>query len=298
MSVSEKEVSIALSRASKGEVNEVLGRIDFTVRIPATDEDVSTLGFDSSFVPFAWPASHNEKVSTPDLFAHISGYMGTWLKSQGYQMVDVHNDKKCLSFKSSKVGNLSGGTDLMIIPATLEDKIFFQQEIAVIFEWKTPSTINDEKSMNQAILELIAARCLSRQPQVAVILTDLSTTAIVFQTTLDKYESVFYIKKIQIDVNQIGPYMKHFLGTYTRKGPLRLPSIESVNEDERALAAFKKAKIEDAPSIAMEHLLEEMQDDSPENMEYRRLLAIEYFRSIDVEQLPAILTYPISMMYT
>jgi hypothetical protein len=120
----------------------------------------------------------------------------------------------------------------------------------------------------------------------------------VFQTTLDRDESVFYIKKIQIDVNQIGPYMKHFLGTYTCKGPLRLPLIESVNEDERALAAFKKAKIEDAPSIAMEHLLEEMQDDSPENMEYRRLLAIEYFRSIDVEQLPAILTYPISMMYT
>ena len=36
-------------------------------------------------------------------------------------------------------------------------------------------------------------------------------------------------------------------------------------------------------------------DNSPENCEFRRSMAIEYFRSIDPERLPSVLTYP--MMY-
>ena len=71
-------------------------------------------------------------------------------------------------------------------------------QACVLFEWKTPIDLeaHSEESTAQAKVELIAARCLSRQPLVSVVLTDMSSKAIIYQFAFNESENKFYIKTI------------------------------------------------------------------------------------------------------
>ena len=140
-----------------------------------------------------------------------------------------------------------------------------------------------EESTAQAKVELIAARCLSRQPLVSVVLTDMSSKAFIYQFAFNESENKFYIKTMCINVKQICPYVFSFLQAYPEPIPLFTPSAGSERAIERALVALKRQKINDDIPFALEHLLEEMEDDSPENFHHRRALAISFFQSLDPE---------------
>ena len=79
---------------------------------------------------------------------------------------------------------------------------------------------------------------------------------------------------------------------YAEPSPFFTPSADSERAIERALVALKRQKINGDIPFALEHLLEEMEDDSPENFHHRRALAISFFQSLDPEHVPSILTYP------
>ena len=158
-------------------------------------------------------------------------------------------------------------------------------QACVLFEWKTPIDLeaHSEESTAQAKVELIAARCLSRQPLVSVVLTDMSSKAIIYQFAFNESENKFYIKTMCINVKQICPYVFSFLQAYAEPSPLFTPSVDSERAIERALVALKRQKINGDIPFALEHLLEEMEDDSPENLHHRRALAISFFQSLDPE---------------
>ena len=171
----------------------------------------------------------------------------------------------------------------------------YGRQACVLIEWKTPHDLEayPEKSIAQANAELIAARCLSRQPLVSIVLTDMSSKAFVYQFAFNESENRFYIKTMRINVKQICPYIYGFLQA---SSALFIPSADSGKAIERELVALKRQNINGDIPIAPEHLLEEMEDDSPENFRHRRALALSYFQSLDPEHVPTILTYP--MMYT
>eukprot|EP01041_Mallomonas_annulata_P002545 gene2545-4964_t len=69
------------------------------------------------------------------------------------------------------IGCIRGGSDVVIVPRNAS-RHFLLYQICVLFELRTNSF---EDGIPQAVLELVCARCLSFQPQVMVVLTDLCT---------------------------------------------------------------------------------------------------------------------------
>ena len=246
---------------------------------------------------FPWRSPFNENAQSADIVEHLRAHIGTFLDTQGYKLVDTHSDRSRLNFESSTIGKISGGIDAMIVPKRA-DSFGYGRQACVLFEWKTPTSLEAkfERSKAQAIVELIAARCLSHQLLVSVVLTDMSSKAFIYQFAFDESKNKFFINTMCIKVQQICPYIYSFLQAFADPSGLFTPSADSDRAIERELVTLKRQKIRGDIPIALEHLLEEMEDDSPENFHHRRALAISYFQSLDPEHIPAILTYP--MMYT
>eukprot|EP01035_Chromulina_nebulosa_P019290 gene19290-25150_t len=95
----------------------------------------------------------------------------------GYKLLDVHTDKHLLDFSNRKVGNFSGGSDIVLVP--YKTNIFGAKfQVCVLFELKTDELVLSNGGLvsfsSQAILKLIVSWCLSHQ-RVMVVVTDLSS---------------------------------------------------------------------------------------------------------------------------
>ena len=289
-----KARTIAISQCSKAEATKLVKCLDVII-CDASPEEVAELAEDD-LSAYPWRSPIDEKAQSADIVEHLRAHAGTFLNTLGYKLVDTHTSRTCLDFESSTIGKITGGTDAMIVPKRVNAASYGHQA-CVLFEWKTPTDLEAhfEESVAQAKVELIAARCLSHQPLVSIVLTDMTSRAFIHQFAFNESENKFYIKTMSIKVKQICPYVFNFLQAFAKPSALFTPSADSERAVERALVALKRQKIDGDIPIALEHLLEEMEDDSPENFHHRRALALSYFQSLDPDNVPTILTHP--MLY-
>ena len=185
----------------------------------------------------------DEDAQSNDIVKHLRAHAGSFLDSLGFKLADTHFNKSCLDFESSTIGTITGGTDAMIVPKSLNVDSYGHQA-CVLFEWKTPNDLEAhfEESTAQAKVELIAARCLSRQPLVSVVLTDMTSRAIIYQFAFNESENKFYIKTMCINVKQICQYVFSFLQAHAEPSPLFTPSADSERAIEHALVARRNRR--------------------------------------------------------
>ena len=90
-----------------------------------------------------------------------------------------------LSLVDEKIGEISGGTAIIIVPFKTA-KAGYRKAISVIFEIKTEVNMMKGRDQfeSQCFVELLAARCVSDQPYVLVVLTDLVSEAMLLVSAL------------------------------------------------------------------------------------------------------------------
>ena len=255
------------------------------------------------FEPFAW-GGDSEPQGTPRAIEHICDGLikaGVSLnKDGGFQIYDTHSDPNVLSFSDERVGKLKGGTDVIIAPYRV-DKLSLRSKLSVIIELKTTMSIASDSALFdatqlkvQTILELCCARCVSDQPGILAVLTDLSTGAVAFEAVMEP-GSEYFIRKMSLQLNQLYPFIANFLSQYAIADP-RLPfSVMSDDPRLQDVARFKKSRLTVGPSLALEHWEELREMTEPWTRE-RAMATRDLFQSLGVDYTPSILHC--SMMYT
>ena len=92
------------------------------------------------------------------------------------------------------------------------------------------------------ILKLCSARCLSDQPGILAIVTDLTTGAVAYEALVEA-DTGYFIRKTPLQLNQLYPYIAQFLGQLATPDPL-LPYAAG-SDDPRLydVTQFKKARL-------------------------------------------------------
>jgi hypothetical protein len=126
---------------------------------------------------YVWTQA-TEAEQCPAIVDHLRTCL-PFLEECGFQLVDVHTDNDLLTTDTFTGVNIRGGTDAVIVPRR---SIGYSELLGVAFEFKKPAVVGATDSRNQAIAEVLAARCLSSQPDVAVVLTDMTATAVIYRS--------------------------------------------------------------------------------------------------------------------
>jgi hypothetical protein len=281
-----EEYAISFSKASKSSVDKVLSSMEMIV-IETDADDVE----DVDIASFDW-GTGDEKKETVRATSHMTEGLtaaGVLLNQNGgYQLLDTHNFSKLLDFSSANIGKLSGGTDNIITPYRVATESL-KYEACVVVEYKTTQAVTKEGRLDkfgyQALLELVAARCVSHQPSVLAILTDLSSHgAIAYETIYHTESNSYHVQKLKLRHTQLYAYIARFLNRST----FPKPDFKALPESD--VVRFKKAKLinQTDSSLAWEHF-EELKEDSEPWSRERGIAARDLFQSWGVETIPSVI---------
>ena len=297
-----KEVTIAMSAASTEKVNGILGKLSILESVEEKEETFSTDSTSPSFLTFDWKNRHEDEASAvADAFSHLEEELKKFpihFGRGGFKLVDVHS-KSVLNFEDPKVGKLSGGTDVVMVPYKTANSGVAKQ-LCVLFELKTANRIEKEggfsESTAQAKVELLAARCLSNQPNVLLILTDLCTGAMSFWFEYDeKFKSFSLVSSTLSSLSEMGNVVTSFVTDKVVANAGYQALAENESALEKPVLLFKKQKLSPMDDLAMD-AFNEMMDFSEDGSRERAQMAAEWFSAIGFERTPSVLRYP--LMYT
>ena len=235
-----------------------------------------------AFLPFDW-GERSEPDGSMDATNHLRAELckfGVLFGSGGYTLHDTHASRSVLDFEDPKIGKLSGGTCAVIVPYKCS-KTLCSRQLCTAFEYK----INDlDQHVPQAMLELIAARCLSEQPEVLVVLTDLRTGAICYRFTFVESEGEsssssssaarpsaikFVIIETRATLTEMGALVANFLRAHTVPDPVFKATLpEGAN---RGVVEFKRQKLSHDDMMAWEHFQEFKDSTQPWSWERAQL---------------------------
>ena len=215
-----------------------------------------------SFDKFVWNDRREDDISAiieaRNLLETQLSKFGVLFGVESFKLSDIHSKCNILKVNDSRF-TLSGSTDFVIIPYHTDVDFSTEMELCVLFELKTDKTISDNKIIQyfpQAMTELVAARYLSRQPGVLVVLTDLCSNAALFE--LHYSEETSFSVKIYRDMSleQMAVKVRQFLDENNEPNALFEPSEDIANAPVRdhGVIAFKKRKICHESSLALEQL--------------------------------------------
>ena len=124
--------TIAISRATRGKAANLFRRVGFVCIAPPAPFHIQNIGGGGI------SGNRTEPQGTPD----ARDYLQTRLESVHadfaitFQLVDTHASHSVLSFSDANIGNISGGTDLIICPlGTMAPSL--SSELNVVIELKT-----------------------------------------------------------------------------------------------------------------------------------------------------------------
>jgi hypothetical protein len=280
---SRQDATVAISRASQAKVSTLFNRVGL----------VRTLNIDPvpvvdaiSFSRFDW-RGRDENAGLPDARDHIEAQLGKFgvrIGRGGYKIKDVHKEKTLLDVDDPKVAHISGGTDVAMVPFKTADA-GIPQECSVLFELKTSEKV--QRSANgfkqfepQAVLELLAARCLSHQPGVLVVLTDLVSGAVLYSIEYAEEHASFCVVEKETTLDEMGVLVAEFLADKAVPNESFRPNEAANNPRDTACIAFKRAKLSHDVGLAWEHF-EEMAEDAEPNSRERAQLVDQLFRAMD-----------------
>jgi hypothetical protein len=290
-----ESLTIVISRATQTRVKKILTNVGFTIQVD--NIEVFTQG--QLFSPFLWNG-----MSETDGTRHARDHLENELTkfgarfSRGYfKLVDCHENNNLLSFDDPKIGKISGGSDLIIVPFKTASESYSQQ-VSVLFELKTNDNVRTfglQHFVPQGHCELLAARVLSYQPKVLAIVTDLFNEAVVFQINYDKQYKSFNVVETFCSLSEMATLVSSFLSETAIPNVAYRP-LESNPKDEEVLI-FKKTKVSNDDGIAMEHL-KEIMDDPESSFEERYHFARQLFMSSDIERMPTMLNSSWQSIYS
>jgi hypothetical protein len=197
--------------------------------------------------------------------------------------------------EDKKIGNLKGGTDLIIGPHGLH-LLGVVQQSCVAVELKTENAVTLAGGIGtfstQATLELIAANYYSNQLAV-VLLTDLSTSATIFTLVKKVGSDAINVKVFEgLTISEGLQFIAHHLSmTCVPDRLYRLSDQDpkEVKPEAAVLQIFKKARVSPLEdSIVWEHFQDMLQECAPGTRERAEVIN-ELYRSCDFPQ-PAFLS--------
>ena len=234
------------------QVQAVLKRLDLVVLSISIS---SIQGIETT--PLRWGSDTQSQDTPTRAIEHIRDGLikaGASLNQKGgFHIYDTHNDTDILSFSDERVGKLKGGTDVIIAPYQVEELCLYSK-LAVIIDLipstSTLLTTNTSQLFDSSgtdlkvpmILKLCSARCLSDQPGILAIVTDLTTGAVAYEALVEA-DTGYFIRKTPLQLNQLYPYIAQFLGQLATPDPL-LPYAAG-SDDPRLydVTQFKKARL-------------------------------------------------------
>lgn len=272
-----------MSQASAGAVFGLLQDLELIIK----DEDVPDGTISIPTGGYDWQGRNEDD---PVAFAGAFEFLKSMLISGGvqfghdyYQIIDVHSIKSMLSFEDEKLGKLNGGTDVIITPFALS-RGSYVKELCVLFELKTTDRVVKERgflpSEPQALLELLAARCMSHQPKILVILTDLFAGAVAFTLNYDSDRKVFTIFRYgSLQVSQIAAFVSNFITNFCIPIFNFIPSANLNDPRQLQPLEFKKRRLS-APQVPVEwEQFVDMHEDHDSTDIERRMVTRQLFRS-------------------
>jgi len=288
--ISKREMVVTISGATQTKTVAVLNRLDLARIID--DDPVPLASYSAHFSPFAWDG-RDEDAGLKDAKNHIEtqlGKFGVRIGRGGYKVEDVHTAKTLLNFHDPKVGDIRGGTDVVVVPYKTA-KGGISTACCVLFELKTDENVLEHENRlrhfeNQALLELLSARCLSRQPGILVVLTDLFSGAILYTIEYRiEYDSFEVVEK-ETTLDEMGILVAEFLASKAVPDAGFRPREEDNNLRDQCCITFKKRKLSHDVGLAWEQF-EEMAEDTAPNSRERAELVAQLFRAMEVPQMPS-----------
>lgn len=246
------------------------------------------------FTPFNWTT--NEDSGTASAMRHLRDQLSTNfdmnLENSNFELVDIHSIHDFLNVQDEKIGKVSGGTDLIIVPSDIAT-ISYQAGLCVLFELKTATAYPAKKNKYkaQSLLELVCARYLSNQPCVIVVLTDLFSEAIVYSINL--VDGGYQFFEYTLSLSQMADFVVEFIASQCRRSAI---SLSDSREEDLAAISFKRKYQTMITSLAWERYVDEVGDTQPWSADRRQLIA-DVMMSCGVEEMPSILRFP-SHMYS
>ena len=218
---------------------------------------------------------------------------GVILDEGGFKVHDVSSISNLLKVQSKSI-NMNASTDMVVTPYKTADT-FLPPQACILFELKTEA-IGFKSKEPQAIVELLAARLKSEQPNVAVVLTDLCTGAKAYTCEYASVSEAFYIQRYSLALGQIFPFCAQLLREHCKPDAKYRARLESPEANEQCvLQVRKKLRESFTKTLAWEHFME-LKDTAPEWSAERSRLVWDVLRAGGVEEMPSILQF--SMMYS
>lgn len=287
----EKEKSIVMSRASQGTVHTLLRSMGIVVVDGKVAEDNSNTVFDA----FNWDErDEDNNEAMKQLHDHLKTQFpkfGVQLCEGQFSLVDVHASRSILDFTDEKVGTFRGGTDFLIVPSGVAS-VSYAQEACVLLEMKTDVRVKKNSlaaSIPQLTVELVAACCLSNQPNILAILSDgvsqTSAMTIGYDPSQETHSIILYS---DISLNQLGMLVHSHLSS-TRNAVARATyaaSATTPTESELSVVGFKRKYVTNfKATVAWELYADHIGDTAPFSHE-RMVMTESLFRSAGVEFTP------------
>jgi hypothetical protein len=162
-------MTVAISKATTSKVVTLFKQVGFHQKV----YDGPGIAAPVTFAPFDW-GQRDVDTALPDARTHIEIELRKFGvpigHKNGYAVEDVHKIKDLLTMSDEKVGAISGGSDVAVVPFQTA-KSGLNACICVLFEIKTFKNVSNscgglKRFEAQAHVELLASRCLLDQPGV------------------------------------------------------------------------------------------------------------------------------------
>ena len=297
----QKEITVCMSDANGTNTRVIFSKLNIVAEDYEEEEEEeapvsststsTTTTVTQTFLPFNWNGQ-NETEGTADacehLFTELKKFACNFGRG-GYKLVDLHLTPTLLNFEDPKVGKFSGGTDLVIVPYKIAESSAAVQ-LCVLFELKTEQNVTEkglEQFVNQAYLELVASRCLSSQPSVLVILTDLCSGSIALWLDYDLANKRFAVQKQRLTLSAMAKKVSGFLKSTAKPDAGYRPLEERNDPKELDVLTFKRTKLTPVDCLAWEHF-NAFVDDSKDWSKERGELTADLFHELGYERIPSL----------
>ena len=283
--------TVALSTATQSNLRDLFHNVGFR-RVSYVGPPVEVES-GHHFDPFQWDG-RSEDAGTLDARNHIEAQLvkfGIRIGLDGFKVEDAHKHKTLLNVTEEKIVSISGGSDIVLLPFRTAVR-GARESLSVLFELKThDNVLNSSDGLvsfePQAQLELLAARCVSDQPGVLVVLTDLVSAAILYYLEYSPDQQTFEVVERPATLHEMGALVAEFLASTAVPRSDYRPLEDRNDPREAPCLQFKKTRLSHDAGLAWEHF-QDMADDTEPNSKERAELARQLFRSMDVP-MPSIL---------
>jgi hypothetical protein len=287
-----KDVTVVISSATQTKVDSLFKQVGFHKKV----YDGPVITPSGNFTPFDW-GQRDEDTALPDACNHIEDELkkfGVLIGRGGYAVEDVHLNKNLLNVRDERVGAISGGIDVAIVPYKTA-KSGIDTCICVLFAMRTSNNVSKyidrlKHFEPQAQVELLASRCLSDQPGVLVVLSDLVSGAIIYSIEYDMVHEGFNVVEQEATLNEMGAIVAKFLAETAVPDVGYRPVEARRDPRDIPVIAFKKTKLSHDVGLALEHFSDMAEDTEPNSRE-RASLVEQLFRSMEVPRMPTMVLH-------